>query len=104
MPPCPGGPLSFVSDQRSAFSSQLEARAAAVLRVRVQPRASRNEVTGWHDGVLHLRLTAPPVEGAANAACRDFLAAWLGVKRSQVALVSGEKSREKRFEVSGLTA
>jgi uncharacterized protein (TIGR00251 family) len=73
------------------------------LRVRVQPRASRNEVTAWRDGVLHVRLTAPPVEGAANAACRDFLAEWLGVRRAQVELVSGEKSREKRFRVSGLT-
>jgi uncharacterized protein len=43
------------------------------------------------------------VEGAANAACRDFLAEWLGVKRSQVELVAGERSREKRFRVSGLT-
>jgi uncharacterized protein (TIGR00251 family) len=73
------------------------------LRVRVQPRASRNEVTGWRDGVLHVRLTAPPVEGAANAACREFLAELLGVKRAQVELVGGEKSREKRFRVSGLT-
>jgi uncharacterized protein len=73
------------------------------LRVRVQPRASRNEVTAWRDGVLHVRLTAPPVEGAANAACRDFLAEWLGIKRSQIELISGDKSREKRFRVSGLT-
>jgi uncharacterized protein (TIGR00251 family) len=60
-------------------------------------------VTGWREGVLHVRLSAPPVEGAANAACRDFLAEWLGVKRSQVELVAGEKSREKRFRVAGLT-
>jgi uncharacterized protein len=75
----------------------------AELKVRVQPRASRSEVTGWRDGVLHVRLTAPPVEGAANAACREFLAQFLGVKRSQVELVAGEKAREKRFRVSGLT-
>jgi uncharacterized protein (TIGR00251 family) len=75
----------------------------ADLHVRVQPRASRNEVTAWRDSVLHVRLTAPPVEGAANAACRDFLAEWLGVKRSQVELIAGQKSRAKRFRVSGLT-
>jgi uncharacterized protein len=75
----------------------------ADLRVRVQPRASRNEVIAWRDGVLHVRLTAPPVEGAANAACRDFLADWLGVKRSQIGLIAGQKSREKRFRVAGLT-
>jgi len=73
------------------------------LRVRVQPRASRSEVTGWSEGTLHVRLTAPPVEGAANAACRDFLAEWLGIKRSQIELVSGDRAREKRFRVSGLT-
>ena len=73
------------------------------LRVRVQPRASRKEVTAWREGVLHVKLTAPPVEGAANAACRDFLAEWLGIKRSQIELVAGEKSREKRFRISGVT-
>jgi uncharacterized protein (TIGR00251 family) len=73
------------------------------LRVRVQPRASANAVTDWRDGVLHVRLTAPPVEGAANAACREFLAELFHVKRAQVELVAGEKSREKRFRVSGLT-
>ncbi len=75
----------------------------ADLRVRVQPRSSRNEVTAWKAGVLHVKLSAPPVDGAANAACRDFLAEWLDIKRSQVELVAGEKAREKRFRVSGLT-
>ncbi len=75
----------------------------ADLNVRVQPRASRNEVLGWKDGALAIRLTAPPVEGAANQACREFLAAWLGVKRAAVELVAGERSREKRFRVAGLT-
>ena len=74
------------------------------LNVRVQPRASKNEVLGWREGVLAVRLTARPVEGAANRACRDFLADVLGVKRADVELVSGEKSREKRFRISGLTA
>jgi uncharacterized protein (TIGR00251 family) len=73
-----------------------------LLRVRVQPRASRCEVTGWRDGVLSVRLTAAPVEGAVNRACRDFLAELLGVKRAGVALVFGEKSREKRFRIEGL--
>jgi uncharacterized protein (TIGR00251 family) len=77
---------------------------AVELRVRVQPRASRNEVTGWRNGVLALRLTAPPVEGAANRACRDFLAETLGVKRADVELVSGETSRDKRFRITGLDA
>ena len=73
------------------------------LRVHVQPRASKNEVVGWREGALAVRLTAPPVEGAANKACRDFLAEALGVKRADVELLSGEKSREKRFRIEGLT-
>ena len=73
------------------------------LRVHVQPRASRSEVVGWREGTLAVRLTAPPVEGAANRACREFLADALGVRRADVELVSGEKSREKRFRIQGLT-
>jgi uncharacterized protein (TIGR00251 family) len=76
--------------------------AAADLRVHVQPRASKSELVGWREGSLAVRLTAPPVEGAANKACRDFLAELLGVRRADVELVSGEKSREKRFRVHGL--
>lgn len=73
------------------------------LLVRVQPRASRNEVVGWREGALAIRLTAPPVEGSANRACVDFLAEVLGVRRGDVELVRGQKSREKRFRVHGLT-
>lgn len=72
------------------------------LRVRVTPRGSREEVIGWRDDVLLVKLTAPPVEGAANRACIDFLAKVLGIKRSQINLVSGEKSRDKTFEIEGL--
>ena len=74
------------------------------LKVRVTPRGSREEIIGWRDDVLAVRLAAPPVEGAANKACIDFLAESLGVKRSQISLVSGEKSREKVFEIEGLDA
>ena len=71
------------------------------LYVRVQPRASRDELAGIAGDRLKIRLSAPPVEGAANAACRDFLAALLGVSRSAVRLVAGDKAREKTFEVAG---
>jgi uncharacterized protein (TIGR00251 family) len=72
------------------------------LSVHVQPRASRNEIVGWRDGALAVRLTAPPVDGAANKACRDFLASVLQLKRSDIELASGEKSREKRFRIESL--
>ncbi len=75
----------------------------ASLRVRINPRSSRNQVTGWADGVLHVKLTAPPVEGAANKAAVEFLADLLGVKKSQITLTSGKTSRDKTFEITGLS-
>jgi uncharacterized protein (TIGR00251 family) len=70
--------------------------------VRVIPGASKNEVAGIQDGALKLKLTAPPVEGKANRACIDFLAALLGVRRSALAITAGEKSRKKTVTVTGL--
>ena len=74
------------------------------VHVRVQPRASRDAITGVQDGRLRLRLTAPPVDGAANVACQKFLAGLLGVPRSAVRLTSGQKAREKTFHVAGDSA
>ncbi len=68
-----------------------------ILRVRVIPRASRCAVVGVQERVLRVRLTAPPVEGKANAQCLQVLAAWLGCRPSQIAIRSGAGSREKRI-------
>lgn len=73
------------------------------LAVRVTPRAARDEVIGWLDGVLRVRLRAPPVEGQANEALRRFLATRLGVAPTDVDIVSGASSRTKRLRVAGLT-
>jgi uncharacterized protein len=75
-----------------------------LLQVRVQPRASVARVEGVQGERLRLRVTAPPLEGAANAACIALLAQALGVRRSQVHLQAGEKSRDKLFRITGLTA
>jgi uncharacterized protein len=74
-----------------------------LLKVHVNPRSSRNQVTGWKDECLSIKITAPPVEGAANKACIEFLAELLGVKKGQLTLVSGATSRDKLFMVEGLT-
>ena len=72
--------------------------------VRVQPRASRDEIAGeWQDG-LKIRLTAPPVDDRANDALRRFLAASLKVPLSAVRIAAGERSRTKRVEVRGVAA
>lgn len=74
----------------------LESVAGGVLlRVRVQPKASRNEVVVDGSGRVRVALTAPPVDGAANTALVRFIARQLGVKRRQVELQSGERSRDK---------
>ncbi len=73
------------------------------LKVRVTPRSSRDRIIGWRDGVLSVKLTAPPVKGAANKACIAFLADLLGISRSQVALGAGATRRDKTFEIAGLS-
>lgn len=78
-------------------------RDAATLRVRVQPRASRAGITGFRDDVLSVRVSAPPVDGAANAAVTALLAEALGVARATVRVVQGEHARHKVVRISGLT-
>ena len=72
------------------------------IEVRVQPRASTNEILGYRDGVLRVRLQAPPVDGAANDALVRFLADEFGVPRRQVRIVSGFGSRNKIVEVEAV--
>lgn len=79
-----------------------ETQPQARLSVRVTPRASANAVVRFENGVLHLRLTAPPVGGAANAACCAFVAEALGVRVGQVTVVGGHKSRDEMLLVTGL--
>ena len=79
------------------------ARPEALVRLRVQPRASRDEVVAWQDDALRVRVTAPPVEGEANAAVRTLLARALGVAPSTVEVVRGERSRDKLVRVAGLS-
>src|SRR5438445_2231911 len=73
------------------------------LSLRVQPRASRKAVVGWTGDTLNIRLTALPVEGAANAACLKFLADLLDLPQSQLEILRGERSRQKVIRISGLT-
>jgi uncharacterized protein (TIGR00251 family) len=73
------------------------------LRLRVIPRAAKNALAGERDGALVVRLTAPPVEGAANDALLRFLSKALQVPRSAVTLVRGETSRDKVVRIDGLT-
>ncbi len=74
----------------------------AEIAVRLQPRARREEVVGERDGVVVIRVSAPPVDGKANAALCRFIAKKAGVAPSRVEIVRGHTAREKLVRVEGL--
>jgi len=80
-----------------------EREGAVILPVRVQPRASKDEIAGEMNGALRVRLQAPAVENRANDALVDFLAQLLKTPKSAVRILSGERSRTKRIEIRGVT-
>ncbi len=73
-----------------------------ILNVWVQPKASRNEICGFREGFLRVRVTAPPAEGEANLLCRQLLAKALGIPPADVEIVGGHKSRRKRIRLRGV--
>lgn len=73
-----------------------------IIRVRAQPKASRNEVVEYRDDVLRVRVTAPPEDGKANAAVIVLLAESLGIARTRVRLTRGHASRDKLVEVESM--
>jgi hypothetical protein len=79
------------------------APGGVLIAVRVIPRASRAGIDGLRDGAVLVRLTAPPVEGAANDELVTLMAECLGVARRAVTIVAGERGRSKRLKVAGVT-
>ena len=78
--------------------------AGAVLNLRIVPRAAKNAIQGPHGDALKIRLCAPPVDGAANAALIEFLSDFFSLPRARVQLLSGATSRNKRVLLAGLPA
>lgn len=76
---------------------------SVTISVRVVPRASRSEVVGLHDGALKVRLTAPPVDGAANAELVKLLAKIFGVSKRDVSIIAGETSKNKTIRINNLS-
>ncbi|MCE5192082.1 MAG: DUF167 domain-containing protein [Actinomycetia bacterium] len=74
----------------------------AVLRVYATPKAGADEIVGWRDGELLVRVTAPPEDGKANAAVCKLLAKALGVPKSAVRVTRGDTSRHKTVEAEGI--
>jgi len=83
--------------------SEDAARNTVTLTVRVQPRASKDEISGTMEGALKIRLCAPALENRANEALIVFLAELLKRPKSAVRIQSGERSRTKRVEIQGVT-
>jgi uncharacterized protein (TIGR00251 family) len=81
-----------------------ESAAGVTFAVKLHPRAKKNAITGEVGDALKLSLTAPPVEGKANAACIEFLANLLKLPHSSITIASGHASRNKVIRVVGLSA
>lgn len=77
---------------------------SVVLDIKVIPRAGRTALAGVRDGAVVIRLAAAPVEGAANRELIAFLSDVFDVPRRNITIVSGEKSRQKRVRIDGVTA
>ncbi|MGD9118433.1 MAG: DUF167 domain-containing protein [Dehalococcoidia bacterium] len=73
------------------------------LRLRVQPNAARNELAGFSEGVLRVRVAAPPVRGKANQELIAFLARKLGLSKGDLTILKGHTSRNKLIFIAGLT-
>jgi len=81
-----------------------EKEGTCLFEVRVVPRSSRNKIAGAEQGVLKVKVAAPPVEGEANEEFREFLADCLDIPKRNLSIVRGEASRRKRVKVTGLSA
>jgi uncharacterized protein (TIGR00251 family) len=75
----------------------------ARISLRVSPNAPRNEVVGFSDGILRVKIAAPPLRGKANRELVAFLSRLLGVSQSSLAIIKGHTSRSKTVAVSGLS-
>ena len=80
-----------------------KAAVSATLTIRIQPRAAKNEIIMTDNGGIKIRLTAPPVDGAANESLVKFLSDILSIAKSGVEIVSGHTSREKVVRINGMT-
>ena len=68
----------------------------------IQPKASKNEIIGPHNGALKIKITAPPVDGKANAALVEFLSEILDIPKRQIEILKGQTGRNKSVEIFGL--
>jgi uncharacterized protein (TIGR00251 family) len=92
-----------MSSTGSEGFSVTETADGVTFSIHVQPKACRNEICGICGSELKIRLTSPPVDGAANKLCREFLAKLLHVAKSHVRIIAGEKSRHKTVAIRSIS-
>ena len=80
-----------------------ETSAGLTVRLHVLPRAKVSEIAGLHNGALKVKIMAPPVDDAANRAVVEFFSRLLGVPKSNMKILAGNKSREKVLQISGVS-
>jgi len=73
------------------------------VRLRIIPRASKNEIQGVHDGALKVRLTSPPIDGKANQALIKFMSKTLSISKTQIELIQGQAGRLKIVRITGIS-
>ncbi len=81
----------------------MSARTETVIRIKLLPKSSRNQVVGREGDHFKVKVTAPPVEGRANKALIELLAKKLGVSKSHIEIISGKSSRLKSIRIDGLS-
>jgi hypothetical protein len=101
----PAGAIVLSKGSRAYTTSQqaMAVKPTARIRVRLTPRAARNAIDGWQGDVLRVRVTAPPVDGKANAALERLLAEALGLPQTSVRVAAGARGREKTVAIAGLS-
>jgi uncharacterized protein len=92
-----------VRRRRPGRGDDRRAAELSTVEIRLQPRAPRDEIAGERGGRLVVRVTAPPVEGAANAAMRKLIAKRAGVAPARVRIIHGERGRDKTVSVDGVS-
>jgi uncharacterized protein (TIGR00251 family) len=79
-----------------------EIKGGVRLHLFIQPKSSKNEIVGPHNGMLKIKITAPPVDGEANQALIEFLSKYLKIAKREITIVKGETGRQKTLDIAGL--
>ena len=74
-----------------------------ILETRITPKGSKNEIIGWREDTLIIKTTSPPIDGAANESIIKIISKQIGIKKSDVSIISGNKSRDKKIKIENIT-